>query len=73
MKNLKLIVTLLICFFLIKCAQLEDKKWISIHLLNYTSDSLLIELGKNIPGLAEKGINLIFLEVDYSFEFQSHP
>ena len=42
-------------------------------MLNYTSDSLLTELGKNIPGLAEKGINLVFLEVDYSFEFQSHP
>ena len=73
MKKLKFTVTLLICFFLIKCAQYENKKWISIHLLNYTSDSLLTELGKNIPGLAEKGINLVFLEVDYSFEFQSHP
>ncbi|MBC8183742.1 chitobiase/beta-hexosaminidase C-terminal domain-containing protein [candidate division KSB1 bacterium] len=73
MKKLKFTVTLLICFFLIKCAQFENKKWVGIHLLNYTSDSLLTELGKNIPGLAEKGINLVFLEVDYSFEFQSFP
>ena len=44
-----------------------------IHLLSWTSDSLLVELGKTIPTLADQGINLIFLEVDYSFEFESHP
>ncbi|MFA6109416.1 MAG: family 20 glycosylhydrolase, partial [Candidatus Latescibacterota bacterium] len=46
---------------------------IGIHLLGWTSDSLLVELGRTIPILAGKGINLIVLEVDYSFEFQSHP
>ena len=46
---------------------------VAIHLLGKTSDSLLVELGKSIPDLAERGIDLIFLEVDYSFEFQSHP
>ena len=46
---------------------------IAIHLLSWTSDSLLVELGKVVPALASKGVNLIFLEVDYSFDFQSHP
>ena len=60
MKISKLFATLLLTLFLVKCAQFENKKVIGIHLLNYTSDSLLVELGKNIPDLAEKGINLIF-------------
>ena len=51
----------------------DDGEVIAIHLLSWTSDSLLVELGKTIPTLADRGINLIFLEVDYSFEFQSHP
>lgn len=45
----------------------------SIHLLNYTSDEELMKLSKKIPVLSEQGINMIFLEVDYSFEFKSHP
>ncbi len=51
----------------------EAGKWVGIHLLDYTSDSLLVQLALQIPSLAKKGINLIFLEVDYSFEFQSDP
>ena len=46
---------------------------IAIHLLSWTSDSLLVELGKVVPALASKGVNLLVLEVDYSFDFQSHP
>ncbi|HSZ71902.1 MAG TPA: FN3 associated domain-containing protein, partial [Cytophagaceae bacterium] len=46
---------------------------IALHLLGYNSDSSLIELGERIPVLAGEGVNLIFLEVDYNFEFVSHP
>lgn len=46
---------------------------VGLHLLSYTSDSLLVELGKVVPTLAAQGVNLIFLEVDYAFDFQSHP
>jgi len=73
MKKLNFTVTLIISFFLFQCTQFENKRLIGIHLLNYTSDSLLVELGKTIPDLVDKSINLIFLEVDYSFQFQSHP
>ncbi|MDP4195573.1 MAG: family 20 glycosylhydrolase [Bacteroidota bacterium] len=49
------------------------EKWRAIHLLNYTNDALLDSLSNKIPLLAEKGVNVIFLEVDYSFDFKSHP
>ncbi|MFH1568150.1 MAG: chitobiase/beta-hexosaminidase C-terminal domain-containing protein, partial [Gemmatimonadota bacterium] len=51
----------------------EPGQVVGIHLLSWTSDSLLVELGKTLPALAEAGINLVILEVDYSFDFQSHP
>ncbi len=49
------------------------QKLISIHLLGYNNDEDLRELGERIPALAAEGVNLIFLEVDYNFEFVSHP
>jgi hypothetical protein len=76
MKKLILIVLPLLNILIWNCTQTEaiqPSGWVGIHLLNWTSDSLLTELGKNIPDLAKKGVNLIILEVDYSFEFQSHP
>jgi Chitobiase/beta-hexosaminidase C-terminal domain/Glycosyl hydrolase family 20, catalytic domain len=47
--------------------------WIGIHLLGYNSDADIEKLGERIPALAAEGVNLIFLEVDYNFEFISHP
>ena len=47
--------------------------WRGVHLLGYSNDDDLAELGAMVPKLAEMGINVIVLEVDYSFEFQSHP
>lgn len=49
------------------------QKLIAIHLLGYNNDEDLQELGERIPALAAEGVNLIFLEVDYNFEFVSHP
>lgn len=49
------------------------QKVIAIHLLGYNNDADIAELGERIPALAAEGINLIFLEVDYNFEFVSHP
>lgn len=51
----------------------KEKKWVSIHLLDYTTDSLLEGLAARLPQLAREGINMIFLEVDYNFDFKSHP
>jgi hypothetical protein len=49
------------------------QKVISIHLLGYNNDDDIAELGERVPALAAEGVNLIFLEVDYNFEFVSHP
>ena len=48
-------------------------QWRAIHLLNYRSDEALEGLEKDIPGLAEMGVNVLILEVNYGFEFKSHP
>lgn len=65
---------LLINNFLLQAqTTVEKKPIVAIHLLNYTSDSKLLELQTQIPDYSAKGINLIVLEVDYNFEFTSHP
>ena len=51
----------------------EGLKWRSVHLLHYNSDSDLRTLSNEIPQLSEMGINVIILEVDYHFSFESHP
>lgn len=57
----------------------EDKKtppsqqWRGLHLLNYDNDQALEKLSGQIPKLAEMGLNVLILEVDYHFRFQSYP
>jgi hypothetical protein len=48
-------------------------RWCALHLLGFESDENLLELEQQLPTLAAGGINTIILEVDYSFEFRSHP
>lgn len=47
--------------------------WVAVHLLNYEHDADLLELEGQLPALAARGVNVIVLEVDYAFEFKSHP
>lgn len=47
--------------------------WVAFHLLNYTDDNILAEFGEKIPKLAEMGVNILILEVDNKFDYQSHP
>lgn len=51
----------------------QDTPWHAIHIIGYSADDALETLEENIPTLAEMGINVLILEVDYGFEFQSHP
>ena len=44
-----------------------------MHLLDYNTDAALDALGQNLETLAKQGINVIILEVDYNFDFKSHP
>ena len=71
MKQLCVIALLLICVPLVASGQ--SKPWRAIHLLDYNTDAELDALGKNLEVLAKQGINVIVLEVDYNFEFKSHP
>ncbi|MFC5048126.1 FN3 associated domain-containing protein [Aquimarina hainanensis] len=51
----------------------SSEKIIAIHLLDQTSDEKLEQLSKQLPELATLGVNLLFLEVDYHYDFTSHP
>jgi hypothetical protein len=80
MKYIYSLVTLLLSVFIIGCsgarysAELQPgEKWQAVHLLGYEDDSSLAELEAVVPKLDSMGINTIFLEVDYHFEFKSHP
>ena len=44
-----------------------------MHVISYASDSALDRLGSQLPELSKLGINCLILEVNYSFEFRSHP
>jgi hypothetical protein len=51
----------------------REKPWRAVHLLEYNSDADLETLAQNLGKLAAMGINTIILEVDYNFDFKSHP
>lgn len=76
---LKRFLLLIIFVALINCSIAPSKnkgdsnKWIAIHLLDYTTDKKLEHLGNQLPALSAKGLNTLFLEVDYHFDFKSHP
>jgi hypothetical protein len=44
-----------------------------LHLLNHNTDKELETLGSQVPKLAEMGVNVIILEVNYGFRFESYP
>ncbi|HEU4767717.1 MAG TPA: family 20 glycosylhydrolase [Pyrinomonadaceae bacterium] len=71
MKRISLLALILICVPLVVCG--KQKPWRAIHLLDYNTDADLVGLGQNLEALAKQGINVIVLEVDYNFEFKSHP
>ncbi|HEY8400321.1 MAG TPA: FN3 associated domain-containing protein [Cytophagaceae bacterium] len=51
----------------------KNNEVIAMHLLNYGSDADLQYLSSLLPDLAKKGVNMLILEVDYNFDFKSHP
>jgi hypothetical protein len=51
----------------------KNQQWRGLHLLNYDSDNALETLSGQIPKLAEMGLNVLILEVDYHYRFQSYP
>src|SRR5690349_2114330 len=70
---------IIVVFLLLTCAtpvlahEKNAKPWRALHLLDYNNDSALDALGQNLEALAKQGVNVIILEVDYNFNFKSHP
>jgi hypothetical protein len=52
---------------------IKIEQWRGLHLLNYDSDKALESLASQVPKLADMGLNVLILEVDYHFLFQSYP
>ena len=72
--SLAVVVAIVLCNIINGRADSKHgKPWRAVHLLNYSSDADLDVLGQNIPKLAAMGINVVILEVDYDFDFKSHP
>jgi hypothetical protein len=51
----------------------KPEQWRALHLLVFKSDKDLDVLCNQIPKLAQMGVNVLILEIDYNFRFQSHP
>src|SRR5262245_22916804 len=47
--------------------------WRALHLQVFKTDQDLEILSGQIPKLAKMGVNVLILEIDYNFRFQSHP
>jgi Glycosyl hydrolase family 20, catalytic domain len=50
-----------------------DEPWRALHVIGYKNDEALERLGEELPQLAKMGLNCLILEVNYGFEFESHP
>jgi glycosyl hydrolase family 20 len=50
-----------------------DGPWCALHLLSFQNDADLQRIEAELPALASRGVNVLVLEVDYGFEFRSHP
>jgi hypothetical protein len=47
--------------------------WVALHLLDQQNDADLRAVEGQLPDLAARGVNVLIVEVDYAFEFRSHP
>jgi hypothetical protein len=78
MKLLQKLLFPIIFLFLVNCSSEkigpnDGEYWQAKHLLNFNNNEALAKVGESIPLFKEQGINMLILEVDYHFEFQSHP
>ena len=48
-------------------------QWRGLHVISFTTDRDLDLLGRQVPRLAEMGLNVLIVEVNYNFRFQSYP
>ncbi|MEX0612665.1 MAG: family 20 glycosylhydrolase [Pirellulales bacterium] len=50
-----------------------ENPWRALHVISYRTDDDLARLAGQLPQLARMGVNCLILEVNYAFEFVSHP
>jgi hypothetical protein len=62
----------LILVFAHLCRAQTTQPCVGVH-TSAGSQASLKRLGKSIPGLAKLGVSAIVVEVDYGFDFKSHP
>ncbi|MGB9894080.1 MAG: hypothetical protein ACPLRA_06665, partial [Candidatus Saccharicenans sp.] len=73
-------IFIVLSLFLIQCRpkpmELVDRRqpvqYLGLHALVESRGSAA-ELIKEIPRLASRGLNLLIVEIDYNYEYQSHP
>jgi hypothetical protein len=51
----------------------KAETWRGLHVINYKSDGDLDTLGSQVPKLAELGLNVLVVEINYSFQFRTYP
>ena len=51
----------------------ENERWIAFHLIGGQPDTLAAVRALVSEGLAPLGFNVLILEVNYGFQFKSHP
>jgi hypothetical protein len=51
----------------------KAESWCGLHVIVFKTDKDLEILGRQVPRLAELDVNVLILEVNYNFAFQSHP
>ena len=76
MKLRKSIIYFVVILIMVACrtnGPQKGEKWIAMHFLNYNSDADIEKLGQLMPDISNKGINVCVLEVDYHFQYKSHP
>jgi hypothetical protein len=78
MRRIRLLFSLLIVWVLVlpsvgRAGAKPGEQWRAVHLIDYSTDADLDTLSQNLPKLAAMGINVVILEVDYNFDFKSHP
>ena len=52
---------------------LDGKRWYAIHILRVYNSEDVDTLIRLVPQLAELGLNVIILELDFNFKYESHP
>lgn len=55
-----------------RAAQGSPQPWLGVH-VGVNSPKDVERLEKSIPALGKMGVNALVIEIDYSFQFKSHP